>query len=39
VIDPNVEINNGMGGEWIANAIYVGDNIVLVANNENVEQF
>jgi hypothetical protein len=39
MIDPNEEINNGKGGEWIVGVVCVGDTIVLVADNENGEQF
>ncbi len=33
------EIKSGIDGEWIANCVYVGDNIVVIADNETNEQF
>jgi hypothetical protein len=37
MIDPNEEIENGTSGEWIVDAICVGDNIVVVVDNEKGE--
>jgi hypothetical protein len=39
MINPNEEIKNGMSHELIVDAVCVGDNIVLVVDNENGEQF
>ncbi len=39
MIDLDEEIKNIIGGEWIANGIYVGDNFVVIANSETNEQF
>ncbi len=39
MINPNEEMKNGMSHELIVDAVCVGDNIVLVVDNENGEQF
>jgi hypothetical protein len=39
MFDLNEEVECGIGGEWIANVVCVGDNVVVIANNETNEQF
>jgi hypothetical protein len=39
MINPNEEIENGIGGEWIVDVVCVGDNVVVVADSEKGEQF
>ncbi len=39
MFDLNEEVECGTGGEWIANVVCVGDNVVVIANNETNEQF
>ncbi len=37
--DSAVEIKVGLGGEWIAKVVNVGDNVVVCANNSTNESF
>jgi hypothetical protein len=39
MFDPDEEIKNGTSGEWIANAICVGDNVAIINESETDEQF
>jgi hypothetical protein len=39
MFDPDEEIENGTNGEWIANAICVGDNVAIIVEIEIDEQF
>jgi len=39
MFDPNEKVESGIGGEWIANAICIGNNVVVITNNNTNEQF
>ncbi len=39
MFDLDEEMECGIGGEWIANLICVGDNVAMIADNETNEQF
>jgi hypothetical protein len=39
MFDLNEEIKSGTSGEWITNAVCVGDNVAVIAKSETNEQF